>query len=265
MNRPDDPIAMRKLEGAHVGARALLILGGPSGRGWRDLKEELQPDLVIGVNGVNQAVCDLDYWLCTENMTRAHILAGRGDPVSVAIFKMWTTVYPGTVRLISHRSWDLMPDKSNAIRIRRTQYDLPLPSGFTFRTYGEGLAKGWRLRRKNAGVEVCVGTVGLQALHLGALLGCRELHTIGFDLMFRRKEAGHHWYKYPRYTVDRFRKPAMFVEYKGARTQWVWIETAQYLKAIEPQLERDGVAWVDHSDGLLALEGLQCARTEKAL
>ena len=261
MNRPDDPVAMQQLEGRHAGAKALLILGGYSGRGWSQLRDELQPDIVLGVNGVNQAVPDLDYWLCSENMTRSCHLAKKGDLNSIQMMKMFHTVHDHkTVRLLSHRSWDLVQDKTNAIRIRRAQHD-PLPADFTFRTYGKGLLKGWSLKHKNAGVHVCVGTVGLQLLHLGALLGCSELHTIGMDLMFRDGEKGHHFYKYPIYQVDRFRKPEMFVTYKGARTQHVWVESAQYLQTIEPVLARDGVTWIDHSNGLLSLEGLECTKT----
>jgi hypothetical protein len=43
-------------------------------------------------------------------------------------------------------------------------------------------------------------------------------------------------------------------------TTWTWIETAQYLKEIEYLFARDGIKWRDHSDGLLQLERLECAK-----
>ena len=115
------------------------------------------------------------------------------------------------------------------------------------------------MKHKEVGVPVHVGTVGAQLLHLSGILGCDKVHTIGYDLMFR-DDSNHHAYEYPTYKVDRFRTDKYRIKYKGVDTQWAWIETAQWLKQIEWVFDRDWLEWTDHSNGLLKVEGLQCAR-----
>ena len=107
------------------------------------------------------------------------------------------------------------------------------------------------------GVKVRLGTVGAQLLHLAGILGCAEVHTIGYDLLLG--EASDHWYEHPRYAVGAFRTEQQFITYKGYRTQVWWVETARWLKDTEWIFERDGLRWRDHSGGLLTLEGLKCA------
>jgi hypothetical protein len=114
------------------------------------------------------------------------------------------------------------------------------------------------LKAQGVGAKVHVGTVGAQLLHMAGILGCAEVHTVGFDLMFCDNHA-HHAYDYPLYKRDKFRTDKYRVEYKGIDTQWTWIETAQWLKEIEWIFERDGLKWFDHSGGLLKAEGLKSA------
>jgi len=106
---------------------------------------------------------------------------------------------------------------------------------------------------------VNVGTVGLQLIHHAGILGCTHVHTIGYDLLFQESEH-HHWYEYPTYKTGRHRNQEMFTQYKGVSTLWSWVETAQYLKSIEPMFAKYGIFWKDHSKGLLQIEGLECAR-----
>ena len=86
---------------------------------------------------------------------------------------------------------------------------------------------------------------------------CR-VEAIGFDLCFKDANR-HHAYEYPKYQPDRFRTDQMFTSYKGFSTQHDWLQGAKWLKSIEPLFERDGLQWIDHSDGLLKVMGLGCA------
>lgn len=257
--RPDEPEKVEKFEGAIYGGKALIVLGGPSAAGWEKLRAEIKPDVLIGVNGVNNVVENLDFYLLTENMNRTALLASRGDQRSLDFIKM-LNVNNAKVRMISHRSINLVEDTSNVVSVRREGYET-VPGDFTFRKYGLGFISGPVMKREGAWtsprVRIRVGTVALQALHLAGILGCFEVHTIGYDLMFREKR--HHWFAYPKYQADRFRTEQMFVDYKGIKTQFFWIETGQFLKTLEPVFARDKIVWRDHSDGLLKIEGLWSA------
>lgn len=266
ISRPDDPIAIMKHKDRFYGGKALIVLGGDSGKNWRKLRADLKADVVLGANGTCLEIKDLDYHLIAENMTRAAKLAARGDERQQGFMRIITEPHHAEFRLLSHRSWNLrhlMNESGNCISIRRWQWSgATLPDTFSFREYGEGFLTGWISRRPDtwrASVKVRVGTVAVQLLHLAGILGCFEVHTVGFDLCSKRVEADHWYADYPRYQADRFRSERMFVTYKGLRTQQFWIETATFLKSIEPFFERDNLEWHDHSDGLLKVMGLKCA------
>jgi hypothetical protein len=256
--RPDDPDAMKREEGRYDGGIVLIVLGGYSGEEWQTLYDDIDPDIVLIANGVNAVVSNADYWLCSENMVRSYNLSKLGDARSKALMEMFYRESGARMKLISHRSWELLENRTNCIRICRDKTHGygpgETPEYFSFRRYGEGFLNGWLLRHR-FGVRVHVGTVGVQLLHMAGILGCARVHTIGFDLCFK-DSARHHWYQYPRYEVDVFRKPEMFCDFEGLRTQWVWIETAQFLQEIKPLFERDHLMWIDHSDGLLQKMGV---------
>lgn len=257
--RYDDQLGMKEHEQRYYGGKALVILGGYSAKEWQALRDEIKPDVILIANGVNSIVHGADYWVCAENLTRSHRMAYQGDADSQKIVEMFHREAGAKTRLVSHRSIDRLKDRQNAISIRRQGYELnEIGAWFSFREYGLGLLAGWELQHKEAGAVVHVGTVGAQLLHLAGILGCDEVHTIGYDLMFRSDEH-HHAYDYPNYKVDKFRTDKYRVNYKGVDTQWTWIETAQWLRAIEWVFERDGLKWFDHSVGLLKLEGLKSA------
>jgi len=193
--------------GRYAGGTALIVLGGHSAVNWRDLYLQLQPDVIIGANGVNGLVYDLDYWVLAENMTRSAGLAKRGDAKSIELMNMFHRDSGAKYKMVSHWSWNLLQDTRNCISIRRQGRDVNEMEGFTLRDYGMGFLAGWLQKSKEAGALVHTGTVGAQCLHLAGILGCAEVHTIGYDLMFKDKER-HHAYKYPVYEVDRFRTPA---------------------------------------------------------
>lgn len=249
------------------GGRALIVLGGPSGKDWKSVFDEIQPNVLMTANG-NTGLPGVEYWMLAENM---HYQQGQAQQHGTQRGKEFMKIVEGPntahYRLISHRSWDLFNDHTNCIRIRRTGYELTqIPDDFSLRDYGEGYLNGWMFRHvaaNQANVNYHVGTVGLHLLHHAGILGCSEVHTIGYDLMF--KGETHHWYKYPPYQPDRFTNANMFVccRYGDVQvpTRWVWIETAKYLRAIEYLFERDNLEWIDHSNGLLSYEGLWCTRS----
>jgi hypothetical protein len=254
-----DAAGVMKHAGLYAGKKALIILGGTSSRDWEKVRQAVDPDVLLGANGVNALINNLDYWLCAENMTRSYQLAQKGDERSIEFMKMFNR-NNAKFRLYSHWSWGLVPEKDNCICIRREGYEKgQIPKSFSFREYGNGLLNGWVFRNSIAGKLMRVGTVAAQLLHMAGILGVSEIHTIGLDLMFK-DDASHHAYEYPIYQPDLWRKPGMFVEYKGVKTQHVWIDTADFFAGVEPFLARDGILWVDHSHGLLEVEGLACAK-----
>lgn len=255
--RLDDPAGVTEHAGKYAGGVALVVLGGYSAVNWAELYAKIKPDVILGANGVNSIVHDLDYWMIAENMTRTARRAKEGEPDAIQYMEMFHRDAGAKVKLVSHHSWPHLHSTRNCIKIRRHEYLID-GSDFSFREYRYGFLQGWVLRHTEAGTPVNVGTVAVHLLHMAGILGAAEVHTIGYDLMFR-DDTRHHAYDYPVYQPDRFRTPEAFVEYKGVKSQWFWIETAQYLKQIEPLFERDGLVWRDHSNGLLTLEGLKSA------
>ncbi len=255
---PDQPEKVMEHAGRFKDGKALLILGGFSAQEWESLRDDIKPDVILGANGVNAMVNNLDYWMCAENMARTKQLADTGDQRSAEFWDMFIRDAGAKVKLISHWSWYLLKDTSNSICIRREGYDRHhiLPE-FNFRTYGKGLLNGWVFKNAIAGRPLRVGTVAAQLMHFAGILGVREIHTIGLDLIFH-KTNNHHAYQYPIYQPDFWRRPGMFINHKGAKTQRVWLETAQFFADVEPYLERDGIIWRDHSNGLLQIERLKC-------
>lgn len=252
--RLDAPEKVAEHQGRYSGKVALCVLGGASGAGWKKLRDELIPDVFLGANGANLIRC-LDYWLLSENLTRTARMAEQGDPEAKRVMFMFNAWTEAPVKMISYKSMHLVKDPTGYIPIRTAI----MTPDFSWREYGNGLLVGPVMQRSGVGAPLHVGTVGLHMLHLAAILGAREIHTIGFDLCFK-DGAAHHWYNYPDYHPDRYRTPEAFVEYKGLKTQWAWIEAARYIKTLESGLEAAGITWHDHSDGLLKAAGLRCAR-----
>lgn len=256
--RYDDPAGMDIHKGRYQDGIALVVLGGYSASKWQQLRDKIKPDVIIGANGVNAMVYGLDYWLMVENLSYSHRMAKKGDPKHTAILEMFHRESGAKNKLVGWQSWEWLQDTTNCIKVRWNGRELEEMDDFTFRDYGAGLLAGWEQNKKEYGVPVYVGTVGAQCIHLAGILGVREVHTIGFDLIFR--DGGiHHAYPYPLYGADKYRTEASFLEYRGVPTMQTWIETARWLKAIEYQFKKDNLLWRDHSNGLLKLEGLKAA------
>jgi hypothetical protein len=266
--RPDDPIAIQAHHNRFHSGRALVILGGPSaGAGnWERLRDELKPDVLLTCNGAT-SIPGVEYWLLAENMSRAAGYAEHGIERDKKFMRMITDPNTARFKLVSHHSWHLLDrfgvDKSNCVCIRRVGWEM-LKDDFTLREYGEGFFYGPLFSRRGAvgrRVQFHVGTVALHLIHLAGILGCNEVHTIGYDLCFPNGRSGkHHWYEYPHYEPDKFRTEQMFTRWNGLETQWDWIEAAQFISQIEYQFERDKLQWVDHSGGLLSAMSVWCAK-----
>ena len=257
--RPDDPLAIAAHKDRFYGGAALIVLGGPSGENWEELVKKIKPDVILTANGKTD-LPGADYWILAENMSYQNGYAERGNQRAKEFMRMVNAPNTAQFRLISHRSWHLVRNQMDCIRIRRIGWELIDQKNFSLRNYGEGFFYGPLFTRNECvrpSIRFHVGTVAAHLLHLAGILGCSEVHTVGMDFCFKDK---HHWYSHPQYEADRFRTEAMFTEYKGLQTQWDWIEGAQWLKSIEWVFERDGLEWFDYSDGLLKAEGLQCAQ-----
>jgi len=231
--------------GKHSGQKCLLVGGGTSGAGWKELAAEVKPDIVIGMNATKIAIPNLDYWLCHENMERHWRLAKKGEAESIEHMRAWQTPGP-KVGFLNKNSYQWLEDKRNMYPI----YGCQAHELTSFRRYNGLLCGPWIKQPNVAQVEIPIGTVASRALHLAGILGFTEVHSIGFDLCFK-DDKHHHWYEFPLYHVEAVRTEKMFVEYLGLKTQWIWIETAQWLLSLIPKMEEDGMHWTDHSEGLM--------------
>jgi len=271
INRPDEPNVIRRHKGKFDGATALIILGGPSGRDWKEAWDTINPDVVITCNGATSIPAD--YWVIGENLNRAFVYAMKGNERDQKYIRVFQEENQAKFRLINWQNW--MPNTrrgmqsvgsyfglhdQNIIRFNRVGYD-QIDDSFSLREYGMGLFFGWRFKkRKELGCRTDwrVGTVAIHCLHLAGILGCAEVHTIGLDLCFEKGK--HHWWKgYPKYEPDSFRTEKVFTTYEGLETQHDWIEGAEFIAEIEPIFKKAGMDWKDHSNGLLSKMGVWCA------
>lgn len=245
------------------GGKALIVLGGPSGKDWKRLQDEIKPDVLIGVNGVNGEIPNLDYWLLMENMLKWNRDAQGGNARAKELMKPVHRLGP-KVRLVNKKTYKLLENHEGALPLQRggpQEVEKIFSNGFSLRKYGTGLWKGALMKRPDVigKLELPVGTVAIQALHTAGILGCSEVHTIGYDLYFPSAKA-HHFYKHPVYESNYlWDAEKMFTQYKGFNTMFFWLDAALYLQQVEGIFERDGLKWVDHSRGLLQAVGLECA------
>ena len=266
MQRFDDPRAMQLHHGRfHGNGRALIVLGGGSGKDWQKLRDEIRPDVILGANGTCFEIDGLDYHLVVENLHMAAARSSKGDARYRRIMEIVSPKNTAKVKLISGLNWKGAPvidDRVKAIRIKRIgelgdDYESQFER-LSLREYGDGFLAGPVFDHPGAltspKIKFRLGTVAAQILHLAGILGVKEVHSIGMDF------CGYgHFYQYPTYQPDRFRTDQMFTEYRGLRTQWDWMQGAQWLKSLEWMFARDGLEWRDHSHGLLEAEGLWCA------
>jgi len=266
MTRKDDPVGVMKFAGKYEDGVALIVLGGTSGRHWKSLQSEIRPNVILGANGTCFEIKDLDFHLVVENMHMAAGRAAKGEKRYQRIMGILNHEHNAKVKMISYLSWDLLEDKTNCISIKRMgelgdNYEEQF-ARFSFRKYGDGFLAGPLFSHPGAltssRIKFRIGTVATQLLHLAGILGVKEVHTIGMDFAF--KDQKHHWYEYTNYQPDKFRTSKMFCDYHGLATQHDWMAGAAWLKeTIEPLMERDGLKWIDHSNGLLKAVGFRGA------
>ena len=250
--RQDHPEAVMKHAGLYAGKTALIVLGGESGARWESIREAVKPDVIIGVNGVNAMIPDLDYWLCIENMRGAFSKAQQGSQEHLEIVKMYQRTGPRW-RFANWKSGDLLKDQHKLVYVQRS-YGLSIEdfagSSFSWRLYGTGLLTGPLFSAvKTVNAPLRLGTVSLQALHLASILGAAKIYTIGWDMVLSEKQ---HWYVYPdTYRPGEYFNEGMFVEYDGLPTTAWWLDTARYLVQLRPLLEAEKIEWIDLSKGLM--------------
>lgn len=236
-----------RFHGKEDGKTALIILGGTSGADWKKIHKLVKPDILIGTNAVKLMVDRLDYWTCHENMNRNIALSRRGDKEARQHVLAWQL---GGFKygFINHKSYPYFRLKKNTYpTISRIVHD-----GFDFRKYGHGFLRGPALKHTEAHKTILpVGTAASRALHLAGILGCKSVHTIGLDLCFKSKQ-NHHWYQFPLYKPNYMRTKEMFIEKNGLQTQWIWVETAEFLVEMKNTfMKKAGLEWTDHSNGYI--------------
>ena len=79
----DERRQVRELFGRETGRVGLVVCGGMSGGRWRWIRRELGEGAypcVVGMNGVNQVVRGLDYWVGLESIDLAYLNASPVSP-----------------------------------------------------------------------------------------------------------------------------------------------------------------------------------------
>lgn len=245
--RPDDYKAVNALKNKHKGKVGLIILGGPSGAQWKQVADRVKPDILLGPNGCSEAIGDLlHYWMCIESTGRRMRCFQQLGP---------------RVRMVHHSAYKWLHNKDNAIAVNRDGFDIEKKNKleqFSVREYGLGFISGNMMVAPVEMGPLRVGTVALQLIHLGGILGLKEIHTIGYDQRFRGDK--HHWYPYVKYQPNKYWGEDMFTEYKGIPTMWFWIRTVEYMQKFRELLPQWDYQWFDWSNGLHQVMGMPQGR-----
>ena len=122
----------------------MLVLGGPSGKDWRRLRNEIKPDVILGANGTCFEVPDLDFHLVVENM---HMAAGRAIvtsdlPVIREVLNEKSAVFcePDDIRKWKVGIEGLLADESRRVRLGKQA--LQEVGGYTWLARAEKILGG---------------------------------------------------------------------------------------------------------------------------
>lgn len=220
--------ALNGLAGKEQGKHALLVCGGLSGASWPELRDKLQPDFIMAVNGAIQTV-PANYWLCAE-----------GDMPEPDWYKFG--IASSALKVISHLKRNAYPD---AIHVKRNTNEQDVRASLL----GLYLAPRGNARRR-------LGTSAISALHLCGILGCSKVSSCGIDLCFKDGRGGeHHWYpKNDRYHGGRTTHGEPDT-YNGLDTIEWWVQSLPPLFEYRDRLRAAGLIWHDYSNGLLQAAG----------
>jgi len=229
---PDELDALPWMRGRHTGKPCLIIAGGPSGNEWHGMPNMLR----VGINATIGKMNDhLDYWLAMDKGSAKcpwwYLVGTRPAPRACFV---WWRMYRA-----------LPPEAKNC-----------------YQWIARGFKEGVDPREADAlwGGYPMVHTPGkhpsstggslMRAMHLMAIAGCSEIHTIGVDLCYHDLDKLH-WYDNsiagPQPLWNKMR-----CKYLGLTTNWFFVDTAHFLLDFwEPALQKIGVRWIDHSQGLL--------------
>ena len=204
-----------------AGRPALIVLGGPSGCKWREIYDQLDNPVLIGVNGSIQMFGPrqneriLDYWLGLEiDDIRAKTwipfnthgqAAGLEENSPVKILH-WQ----------SRRRYHVKPETGKT-EIETGGFDL---TGYDWtirhehephiREMNQGLAMG----PQPGNGEPQDGTATSTSVHFAGVLGCTEAHTVGSELCWRDEDQ--FWYpNEPRYGHSKSKAASLIEDYRN--------------------------------------------------
>lgn len=237
-----------------TGRPCLIVLGGPSGKLWKQVAagiatlEDEKPAL-LACNGSALEDDAADAWLVVEPTAwkKPWFEQMLDYPCPKFIESKCIGQYRNRSGEDLLQADGVYPVERRPLKIRDRDPNWQDWDPFSL---DAGLASGDMMRHTEA---VChdhrVGTVALQAINLAMILGCRSIHTIGWDLRVIPGEE-HHWYPDTDYKVDNgWWTREMLTKQMGAETFWYWVETAEYMLQFENLiLKPNGVRWRDHSD-----------------
>ena len=247
-----------RLEGRYPDSRVLIVATGPSAEKILAYDDRLHDrwDVVVALNGSVEHVRNMDVFLSVES--KAYLWDWFQAPTP-----------PNVIRCVSESSIRLAreaghPEPQPALYLLRHVYEHPVDIRHYRNAQGEeGLLSG---PRGETGLGP--GTVTLQAIHLAAMFGAREIDLIGADLHFRGevqhfyggKEYGTHEVdgkRYHRLDVERRLNPNVVTTHPGTgrevETTLHFRESANFIDTvIREHVVPAGIRIRDFSDGLIS-------------
>ena len=226
-------------------SRVLLIGTGPSTQKLLKYRDQLKKkfDIIIGVNfAVKHFESELDF----------HVLAEKN--ATNCVFPEDSKTFSKTLtRVFNWKVISKYPKEMNFVKFTRNYFE-GTPNIRSYKLSGistEGLFIG------PVGSDgLSLGTVLLQAMHLGAIMGAKSISIIGADLVFA--ETLDHYYDREYRDDKKFnrgpKRDIITIQHQGkvANTLNYFKESAQYLDKVINELFRPvGVEVYDFSDGLL--------------
>ncbi len=233
------------LANIHDGKRFLIIGSGTSTKQLVPFKDQIKDkfDVVIGIN-----LTTLEF----EKQMDYHLIVEKNPK------KMYEPMNNGThnyrrdlPRILNWKAIGYFPEDIKIYKTTRNRFD----GKADIRKYVHGGREGLLIGPPDS-KGLSAGTSTMQALHLAAIMGAKEIYVVGLDLLFR--DQFDHFYPdniYRKSTTKKAnRSPIVKVKHKGKEYESTefFRESAKFFDfVITTYCKKEGISVYDFSDGLV--------------
>jgi hypothetical protein len=243
-------ISINTFQNKYVGKKVLIIGCGCSAANFIPLKEKLHNyfDIVIGCNkAFVEFDSVMDYHLVTEKTTKnnGYDLAQKLNDGN------YSKEMP---RFINRKGLDFYDEnKYNIIPITRSNHG-GIPDLCSYESMHDSKIDAGFFTGPIGSMNLSIGSVLLQAMHLSCIFGVKDIYLIGADMCFKGKWD--HFYKDRYYrdfeTIKEANRPKI-VKIGGFETTNYFAESAIFIDQIIELINKTiGVNVSDFSDGLIS-------------